>query len=97
MKRTDIPNSPHYAIMIIDTVSMLIPGDERSRTHPGHGYPERTETYDTIQYKSYTDCDEGKQRWETELVRLWNLERYKVVGFHVDKVAKPEVEIKINV
>lgn len=27
------------------TKSITIPGDERSRTNPGHGYPEHTEDY----------------------------------------------------
>ena len=27
------------------TKSVTIPGDERSRSHPGHGYPEHTEEY----------------------------------------------------
>lgn len=30
-----------YAALV--TKSITIPGDERSRTHPGHGYPEHTE------------------------------------------------------
>lgn len=32
-----------YAALV--TKSIAIPGDERSRTHPGHGYPEHTEEY----------------------------------------------------
>lgn len=32
-----------YAALVTKTVT--IPGDERSRTHPGHGYPEHTEEY----------------------------------------------------
>lgn len=27
------------------TKRVTIPGDERSRSHPGHGYPEHTEEY----------------------------------------------------
>ena len=26
-----------------------IPGDERSRTNPGHGYPAHTQTYDCVE------------------------------------------------
>jgi hypothetical protein len=37
----DIPKEPHYAIL--EKRSISIPGDERSRTHPGHGYPASTE------------------------------------------------------
>ena len=32
-----------YAALV--TKSITIPGDERSRTNPGHGYPEHTEEY----------------------------------------------------
>lgn len=32
-----------YAIVYKHTVN--IPGDERSRTNPGHGYPAHTESY----------------------------------------------------
>lgn len=35
---------------IIYESSVFIPGDERSRTNPGHGYPESTMTYDVIKY-----------------------------------------------
>jgi antibiotic biosynthesis monooxygenase (ABM) superfamily enzyme len=28
--------------------SILIPGDERSQTNPGHGYPEHRQTYTTL-------------------------------------------------
>jgi len=38
---SDIPKEPHYAIL--DKRSISIPGDERSRTNPGHGYPASTE------------------------------------------------------
>jgi len=41
--KSDIPKEPHFAI--IEFTSVYIPGDERSRTNPGHGYPETTEYY----------------------------------------------------
>src|SRR5947208_17139401 len=40
-KKDDVPSTPHYAI--VEFSSMLIPGDERPRTNPGHGHPEHTE------------------------------------------------------
>ena len=49
----------HYAIM--EFVGVYIPGDERSRTNPGHGYPATTERYAT--YIAYTD----KAEWESEV------------------------------
>jgi hypothetical protein len=32
-----------YAALV--SKSVTIPGDERSRTNPGHGYPEHTKSY----------------------------------------------------
>ena len=39
----EIPDAPFFAVL--ESTSVYIPGDERSRTNPGHGYPERTESY----------------------------------------------------
>lgn len=36
--------------LAIYTESVFIPGDERSRTNPGHGYPERTEHYPVLKW-----------------------------------------------
>lgn len=39
-----------YAALV--SRSVTIPGDERSRTNPGHGYPEHTESYmDIVEFK----------------------------------------------
>lgn len=38
---SEIPTKEHLAILIQETIS--IPGDERSRTNPGHGYPASQE------------------------------------------------------
>lgn len=39
---------PKY--LLIDSTSVFIPGDERSRTNPGHGYPEQTITYPVLKW-----------------------------------------------
>jgi hypothetical protein len=59
---SDIPTAPHWAI--IETTSVHIPGDERSRTNPGHGYPASTETF--ITYRAFT----SQAEWEHEAERL---------------------------
>ena len=46
----DIPAHPHYAILVYKSQSVTIPGDERSRTCPGHGYPEHTEIYTSFEH-----------------------------------------------
>ncbi len=45
----DIPDVEHWAIFQTDGV--FIPGDERSRTNPGHGYPAETRNF--ISYHAY--------------------------------------------
>jgi len=96
MKKNDIPNGPHYAIMVIDMVSVHIPGDERSRTNPGHGYPESTEYYDNITY--YAFPEDQKSKWEVKIQELYGDERTrpKVHAFHVDKVAQPKIKIEVQ-
>ena len=48
---TQIPDKPHFAI--ISQGSISVPGDERSRTNPGHGYPASTEYF--IRYQAFED------------------------------------------
>jgi hypothetical protein len=59
---SEIPRDGHWAI--IQTTSVNIPGDERSRTNPGHGYPASTETF--ITYRPF----KAKAEWEKEVERL---------------------------
>lgn len=40
-----LPLDGQQKLCVIEFVSVTIPGDERSRTHPGHGHPESTEQY----------------------------------------------------
>jgi hypothetical protein len=54
--KSDVPVYPHFAI--IEFTSVTIPGDERSRTNPGHGYPEHTDYYS--KYIAFTDEAEWK-------------------------------------
>jgi len=61
----DIPKGPHYAIL--EKRSISIPGDERSRTHPGHGYPASTEeVWDYIVFPT-------REAWEGEIKRRTGL------------------------
>jgi hypothetical protein len=58
-KTEDIPNVPHWAI--IEIQSIFIPGDERSRTNPGHGYPETYES--SVSYEVYLTAS----KWESQI------------------------------
>lgn len=39
----------HPCFLILTEGSYTTPGDERSRTHPGHGYPASTEYYTEVE------------------------------------------------
>lgn len=66
-----IPKTEHWAIIIQGSV--YIPGDERSKTNPGHGYPEYYQ--EIIEYKAFEDFEEFK----FEVARLTNTSKKFVV------------------
>jgi hypothetical protein len=47
--------------------SVTIPGDERSRTNPGHGYPEHTVSHWAI------ETFPSRSEWEAEIKRRQGL------------------------
>lgn len=55
----DVPSTEHFAILYFGTIH--VPGDERSRQAPGHGYPEHTET--KIDYVVFP----SRETWEAEI------------------------------
>lgn len=80
MGLSDIPDGPHWAI--IQVRSITIPGDERSRTAPGHGYPEHTES--VISYRAFTAVGD----WEQEVEHLaMRGERFRAIKADVAKVS----------
>tara|TARA_Y100000034_G_scaffold33124_2_gene40644 strand:+ start:2034 stop:2303 length:270 start_codon:yes stop_codon:yes gene_type:complete len=50
--------------VILKPVSISIPGDERSRTNPGHGYPAHTEQHWNMEVYP------TEQKWTDEIQRL---------------------------
>lgn len=54
----DIPEGPHFAVLVYKSNSVHVPGDERSQTNPGHGYPAHTVTTST--FEQWVTCDEAK-------------------------------------
>jgi len=57
--KSEIPEVDHFAIIEFSTI--YIPGDERSRTCPGHGYPASNENI--ARYIAFDSRDE----WESEV------------------------------
>lgn len=83
----DIPTSNvHWAIVYDESVH--IPGDERSRTHPGHGYPERTHSY-TV-YVAF----ESEEDWKKQIAALESQSprRTQYRAFRVQPVS-----VKVNI
>ncbi len=60
----DVPRGRHWMILQFGTVHT--PGDERSQTHPGHGYPASDDP--VAYYEAYTDEDE----WRGAIEKLAN-------------------------
>ena len=87
----DIPNEPHYVIVAIQSVH--IPGDERSRTNPGHGYPEHTEHY--VQMQVTTD----KAVWSVAVTKLLEHDpkQQEFKAYHVDSMAKISHHIEVKI
>ena len=65
-KPADIPTGPHFAVLIYKSDSHHIPGDQRSRESPGHGYPEHTVTSDTFEH--WVTCN--KDDLQTKVAEL---------------------------
>ena len=89
-EKSHLPPGDHYVIMQFS--SIYVPGDERSRTNPGHGYPGRSEPI--VQYISFTDKDE----WEKEIRGLVEATygKKEFVALYV-KRATISTEVKVGI
>ena len=81
------PKVEHWAIIKFNVVD--IPGDERSRTHPGHGYGAHS--VNTVSYTAYTKRDD----WIAAIQSLESVSSRSYVAVFVGKPA--EVELKVNI
>lgn len=57
----ELPQQIHFAAMVFQTKFVHHEGDERSRTHPGHGYPAYTETIHSVEYIPFKSASEMEQ------------------------------------
>lgn len=62
LKPEEMPKAPHF--VILDFKTRHIPGDERSKTNPGHGYPARDEAYTEYRWTANRDV------WLNEITKL---------------------------
>lgn len=86
---SDIPNEVHWAIIKVGSIT--IPGDERSRTNPGHGYPEHQET--TISYEVYFT----EEKWKNKISYLESQTGYGRKEYKAIKVQPATIKTKIEV
>lgn len=88
--KDDVPKGHHFAVLVYKSDSVFVPGDERSRTNPGHGYPERYETFESFEHYVTEDQNE----WETFIKSLHFKKENNFVFFEVQKLG--ELEVKVN-
>ena len=89
----DIPDTEHWAIIVQESVH--IPGDERSRTNPGHGYPAETRSF--VGYHMYLTEDkllQAVKEMEEQDKRYYNKNVYKVIKVTPMKVSTT-ISIKV--
>ncbi len=91
----DVPTGNHYAIIIFKSQTIHHEGDERSRTHPGHGYPAYTETLTTNEYKWTLN----KEEWVKEIEYLERARgtSHKEEYAAIEVIGKAQVETKVVV
>lgn len=58
-KKEDLPPGEHFAILVFSSV--YVPGDERSRTNPGHGYPAYNQPVTNVEVYA------TRELWEAEI------------------------------
>ena len=83
---------PHFAI--IEFTSVWIPGDERSRTNPGHGYPEHSE--DVVNYIAFTDENEWKNEINKRMTSPYRSDKDNFIAAKVNP-ASIQVQTVVNV
>ncbi len=90
-----VPRGWHCAILVRRNESVYIPGDERSRTNPGHGYGEETRHYSVTEYHAFTGTDQWKRA--LELLYRENPHRKDLIAFEVERLAEPRVTLQFDV
>lgn len=87
--KSNVPKEDHFAILTFSTIT--IPGDERSRTNPGHGYPESTES--VVKYTAYLD----EAEWKAAIFEKMNSPSYYKDNFLPIKVKGVVIETSYNI
>ena len=89
--KDSFPMQKHWAILKF--TSIHIPGDERSRTHPGHGYPAHNQ--EIVEYVAF----DSEEEWLEE-IKVLEGDSYRSNKNYRAIVVEPvqvTTEVKINV
>lgn len=82
-KVDELPSQPFFAVLV--PTAVYIPGDERSRTFPGHGYPESTE------YHWHIITFENEEKWQEDISR--RMQHARIEPFKAVKILPANVTI----
>jgi hypothetical protein len=75
----NIPQQTHFAALVFKSRTIQHEGDERSRTHPGHGYPAYSETIHTVEYIPFPSKKE-MEKWVLRAeTTKFNPPKYKLI------------------
>jgi len=89
----DIPKISNWAIVEFNT--HFIPGDERSKSCPGHGYPDSYETSAT--YVAYDNEQEWKNDIASKLNSAYGISNRNFVAMKVTPAnISTEITIKVS-
>lgn len=84
-----MPEGSHYVIITFD--SIYIPGDERSRTNPGHGYPAHTQSI--VKYQAFTDREEWEQEIKNQEANSRSYSKPYIAGYFTPALVEQIVKI----
>lgn len=79
---------------IVEIVNVHIPGDERSRESPGHGYPEHTETY--TRYICFHDEAEWRMEIEARSSRVFPGQWFPIAVVRPKLTVRTLIEVGIE-
>lgn len=91
MPSTQQPPQEVFAVVYKETIH--VEGDERSRTHPGHGYPAHDIEHQV--FKEFKDEDDFRKWVESEMKPRYGSPR-KFRAFRCSPIAI-STEVKINI
>jgi hypothetical protein len=79
--------------LIITKQRVYIPGDERSRSNPGHGYPASYESYDSVEKFETNQFEKYKNRLRDLILNKTPYETYKAESVTVSHTIELNIVI----